>query len=245
MLVLLSPAKTLDFEKRAPVADFTLPLFAREAGELAAELRTWSVNDIQKRMKISENLASVNFERWQNFSDDPQAGKICLFAYVGDVYRGMQASTFSVDDIFYAHDHVRILSGLYGVLRPLDLIQPYRLEMKIPVSGAWGRDLYDLWKPRVAETLGDELILNCASHEYAKAVDRRALRGRWVDVVFKERVGKKLVIRALFAKLARGMMAAHVVKNRVETLDGVRTFCEAGYRFDEGLSSEDRVVFVR
>ena len=245
MLVLLSPAKTLDFENRAPVADFTLPLFLKEAGELAEILRDWSAKDLQKRMNISENLANVNVERWQRFSADLKVGKACLFAYVGDVYRGLQALTFSVDDIFYAHDHLRILSGLYGVLRPLDLIQPYRLEMKIAVRGPWGRDLYDLWKPRVADVLGEELILNCASNEYAKVVDRRRLRGRWVDVVFKERVGKKLVIRALFAKLARGMMAAHVVKNRVETLDGVREFHEAGYCFEPTLSSENRVVFVR
>lgn len=254
MLTVLSPSKTLDYETPPQTPEFTEPEFLVEAEELIEILRGYDVNALGALMDISEKLAELNVERYRTFSTPftPGNARQSLLAFKGDVYTDFELDRYSDDDFRFAQDHVRTLSGLYGVLRPLDLIQPYRLEMGTRLETPRGKNLYEFWGPKVAQKLnvalrrqGDSVLLNLASQEYFNAVDRTTLRARVVDVGFlEEREGQWKTI-SFNLKRARGTMTNWIVRNRVDDPEDVKSFAEDRYYFSPERSSSDSLVFLR
>lgn len=253
MLTVISPAKKLDLtplplpEGMAP----TVPVFAAEASALAKVARKLTVAELQGLMGISEALGRLNRDRFRAFDKAPEAIKPAALMFDGDTYAGLEAKTMGADALRYAQGHLRILSGLYGLLRPLDAIQPYRLEMGSRLATRRGANLYDWWGKRIgqalradAEAAGTGFLLNCASVEYFGAVDVRALKLRVVTPVFLEdRIGGAKTISFL-AKRARGAMARFVMEHRLTDADDLRGFSTGGYAYDAGQSVGDRMVFV-
>ncbi len=255
MLVLLSPAKKLDWSERGNPVPLSAPDFQADAVELAAEARKIGAEGLKKLMKISDKLAQLNHERFLQFADSPapEATRPAIHAFNGDTYTGLHAASLDADALAWAEDHLRILSGLYGVLRPFDAMQPYRLEMGSRLKTARGASLYDWWGSRIAEALNDtaeatgsRVIVNCASQEYFGAVDRTALRPRVIAPVFKDqRAGEEPKIVSFFAKKARGAMARFILENRLTDPDSLLDFDTAGYRHAPELSAPDAPVFLR
>lgn len=253
MLLLLSPAKTLDFDTPSPVVEPSTPAFLKQAGELIGLLRTRSVAEIGALMHISEPLAALNVGRhaaWRRRGGN--VAKPALLAFAGDVYRGLDAASLTADDLAWAQRHVAILSGLYGVLRPLDRLQPYRLEMGTRLPNAHGPDLYAFWRGVVARHLDATLkadaspvVVNLASQEYAGAVDRAALKARVVDCVFEDWSRGAFRVVGVHAKRARGLMARYAIRARAMTPGGLHGFDLEGYGFDAAASRLDRLVFRR
>lgn len=255
MLVLLSPAKSLDFET-PPASDvYSTGTFLDQADRLVQTMRTKEPADLMKLMGISEKLADLNVGRFKSYEAPVAPGpraKQAAFAFTGHTYVGFNAAEMSSADLEYAQQHVRILSGLYGLLRPLDLIYPYRLEMGTRLNTRRGKSLYDYWGDRLADALEAELkahsepvIVNCASKEYFSAAKRPALRARVITPAFKDRKGDGHRVISFFAKEARGAMAAYIVQNRVEDVAGIREFAFKGYGFNEALSDDTNLVFTR
>lgn len=255
MLLLLSPSKTLDVASPIPGNIIpTQPVLLPYSRKLIALLRRLPVGEIAALMDISEKLAHLNAERYRVFRTPftPGNARPALFTFKGDVYEGMDAAHYSAADCAFAQAHLRILSGLYGLLRPLDLIQPYRLEMGTRLSNPHGRDLYRFWGETITQEIaqalkasGSKTVINLASQEYAKAVQAPLLRADWIDIVFKEKKGKEYKIIGLFAKRARGRMADFIIKNRITVPAALADFCDDGYRHMPGLSSGTCMVFVR
>ena len=254
MLILLSPAKNLNFDPVPDAPKATKPAFAKDAGELADVARKLTRGKIKNLMGISEKLADLNYERFQAFSANGKAAsaKQAALAFNGDVYQGFDAPTLDAEDLAFAQDHVRILSGLYGLLRPLDAIQPYRLEMGSRLKNPRGNDLYGFWGDKIAKAVDkavkphdDPTVVNLASNEYFSAVDPSALKAPVVTPVFKEEKDGRLKSLMYYAKRARGLMARWAVENRVDTAEGLKRFSEGGYQFREDLSSDDSWVFTR
>ena len=265
MLYLLSPAKSLDYE--TPVAPelhaaATLPPFIDRSNELIAVLRRQSAKRIGALMDISADLANLNVARYAQWSPEftEQNSKPAALAFDGDVYGGLAAPTLNADQLEWAQQHIAILSGLYGVLRPLDRLQPYRLEMGTALRTRRGKDLYAYWGDAIAEHLNERLaadkspvVINLASQEYFKAADRPALKARVIDCVFEEwrsdpgdkSGGDQYKVISFFAKRARGLMARHAITQRIATPDGLKRFDAEGYAFDATVSSRDRFVFRR
>jgi uncharacterized protein len=253
MLTVISPAKKLDLAPLHLPAGMaqTQPAFAADASALARVARRLSVADLQGLMGISDALARLNKDRFAAFDRMPEAVKPAALMFAGDTYAGLEAATMGADALRHAQGHLRILSGLYGLLRPLDAIQPYRLEMGSRLATLRGVNLYDWWGNRIARALnaagkdaGTDVVLNCASVEYFGAVDRKALRLRVVTPVFLEdRVGGAKTISFL-AKRARGAMARFVMDHRLTDPDDLRGFRAGGYAFDASQSADDRMVFV-
>lgn len=248
MLAVISPAKKMDFEPVENLGSST-PDFIADANNLANHARKLSVSDLRAMMKISEPLAQLNRERFQAFSETPddRATKQAAFAFAGDTYTGLQADSLSSDDLDYAQNHLRILSGLYGVLRPLDRIQPYRLEMGRKLATKSGSTLYAYWDDRIGAALdaaSDGVIVNLASNEYFKAAGKK-MTSRVITPAFKEEREDGLKMIGLFAKKARGAMARFIVQNRVETVDRLKDFNTDGYSFRADLSGENDWVFSR
>ena len=253
MFVVISPAKKLDW---GPVPDLPLtdPAFADQAVALAAEARKLTAAGLKKLMGISDSLAELNRDRFAAFSATPEdeALRPAIFGFAGDTYAGFEAKTLDADALIWAQDHLRILSGLYGLLRPLDRIQQYRLEMGSRLATPRGKSLYDWWGDRLAEALtvagraqGTETLINCASVEYFTALDRPSLGLRVITPVFmEERAGKRAIV-SFWAKRARGAMARFIVENRLTDPDTIREFDAGGYRFDADASDGDRWVFLR
>ena len=253
MLLVLSPAKTLDLEP-VPGAPATRPRFDKEIAELARLARKLTRADLMKLMDISPNLAELNWRRFQEFDAKCEDGGLqAAFMFAGDVYDGLRAREFDLEALAYAQKHVRILSGLYGLLRPLDCIQPYRLEMGVGLPTKRGSTLYDFWGDKPAKQLkadaegqADPTVVNLASQEYFGAVDRRALKLPVLGVAFKDsKDGGPPRIVAFHAKKARGEMARFAVDQRLETTEGLKDFRAMGYRFSKSLSSPDEWVFTR
>ena len=248
MLAVISPAKKLDFDPIEGVAN-SQPMFQDHAVELAGKAKKLSVAKLRDMMKISEDLAKLNKERFAAFSDDPdpRSTKQAGFAFAGDTYQGLQIASFDKNDLKYAQKHLRILSGLYGVLRPLDRIQPYRLEMGRRMKTKAGETLYDFWGTKIGDAL-DEVsggtIVNLASNEYFKSTGK-GLSSKVITPAFKEERDGDLKMIGFFAKKARGMMARHIVKNRIDQIDGLKDFDEEGYGFRADLSDEKQLVFTR
>ena len=258
MLYLLSPAKSLDYTTRTPAAIAALatePAFMPRSAELIALLKRHSVADVAELMDLSESLATLNVERYADWSPQmtPANSKPAVLAFDGDVYGGLDARHLTRADLVWAQDHVAILSGLHGVLRPLDRLQPYRLEMGTRLAGAHGKDLYAYWGDTIAEHLNAcaetdavPVVVNLASQEYFRAADRKkVLRPRVIECVFEDWKNGQYKIISFFAKRARGLMARHAIKKRIKTPVGLKRFDAEGYAFDAGASEPERFVFRR
>jgi hypothetical protein len=252
MLIVLSPAKALDFTAPPQSVGVTAPELADQTAELAKVAKKLRVIDLKRMMDLSDSLAKLNRERFQAFQPDSEDGLQAAFAFNGDVYLGLKARELDRKALAWAQDHLRILSGLYGVLRPLDAIQPYRLEMGVRIKTKRGMSLYDFWGPRVSETLDaalmghrDRTIVNCASQEYFGAVDRAALKAPVLTCRFLEEKDGEARIMSFFAKRARGAMARFAIDNRVERAADLKAFDRDGYRFVAGLSTDEEFTFAR
>jgi len=254
MLVTLSPSKGQDFETPTPSKIYSIPEQLADSQLLINESKKLDVPDVRDLMDVSENIAILNVERFNTWQAPftPENAKPALFAFKGDVYSGIQKDKYSDDDLTYAQDHLRILSGLYGALRPMDLIQPYRLEMKTKLHNPRGDNLYQFWDERITDilnkTLGDQqeaVLVNLASNEYFKSVKPKKLDGRLLNISFKETKDGKTRVIAIFAKRARGMMTDFILRNRIEKAEDIKDFGTGGYRYSEQLSTENNWVFER
>lgn len=253
MLVLLSPAKKLDFSSPCDLEP-TSPALLSRTRQLAKVTKQLSANDLARLMKLSPALAALNHERFQGLSTAalPRGGRPAAHAFDGDTYAGLRAREFDSSDMEFAQERVRILSGLYGVLRPLDSILPHRLEMGTRLGTPRGSNLYEFWGQDIArhlneavEALGADLVVNLASQEYFAAVDLSTLSARVITPVFKEEREGRLKIISFSAKRARGMMARHIVKKRIVAPEALKKFREEGYRYSASESDADRWTFVR
>ncbi|MCC0177022.1 peroxide stress protein YaaA [Waterburya agarophytonicola K14] len=259
MLILISPAKTLDFTTPAECDRFSQPAFLSDTEILVKQLRQLSANEISTLMKVSDKLGELNAERYQAWqpSFDNTNAKQALLAFQGDVYQGLNADSFSRSDFEFAQEHLIILSGLYGVLRPLDLIQPYRLEMGTKLTHVKLKDLsantlYEFWQDKLTQAinqqldkLGNPIIVNLASNEYFKAVQPKLLTREIITPIFKDWKNGKYKIISFYAKKARGMMSAYIIKNRLEKTEDIKSFREAEYSFNDELSDGNNLVFTR
>jgi len=254
MLTLISPAKTLDFETPAGTKKFTEPEFLSQSKQLVSVMKKKKPADLAKLMSISPKLAELNVERYQDWRPPftTANAKQALLAFKGDVYLGLEAEKYSQRDLSFAQNHLRILSGLYGVLKPLDLIQPYRLEMGTRLENKRGKDLYEFWGTRITRFLNDELcsqrskvLINLASNEYFKSVRTDALQAELITPVFKDYSRGSYKILSFFAKRARGAMASYIVKNRIDKAEDIKSFDVDGYHFNESYSSDTQWVFTR
>jgi uncharacterized protein len=269
MLYLLSPAKTLDFE--SPVSqgfadqEFTLPRFPKEAIKLSRQLKKLKPAALQDLMDISVGLATLNHARFKAFSAEVHKdnSRAALLAFNGDVYEGLRASTLSAEDVAWAQGHIRMLSGLYGVLRPLDLMQPYRLEMGTPFVNTEGRNIYAVWTKKSASLLNKDLaligansVINLASDEYFKSVNLKILKANVIQPVFQERkkndaarsgnlAENPFKVVSFNAKRARGLMARYAIDGRIKNAEALKEFSIEGYRFEPSVSSETRWLFRR
>ncbi len=255
MLFLLSPAKSLDYD--TPVAKdlpHSQPQFARESAALIGILKTQSPQQIAQLMDLSDALSALNVARYQAWSPKFTAknSKQAVLAFNGDVYEGLNAKTLSADDLAWAQQHVGLLSGLYGVLRPLDYMQPYRLEMGTKLPNIRGANLYKFWGTQIAQYINTQLaqdkapvVVNLASNEYFKSVDRKALQARVVECVFEEHKPGGYKVVSFFAKRARGLMVRYAVEKRITTVKKLEAFKAEGYAFDAAVSQADRLVFRR
>ena len=254
MLIVLSPAKTLDFETPSIHPICTKPEFMTLSKDLISGLNKLSVEQIGDLMSISPKLAQLNKERFKNWSPDtaPSDSKQAILSFKGDVYEGMQAWDFRKEDFKYAQEHLRILSGLYGILKPLDLIKAHRLEMGTVYANPAGKDLYAFWGNRLCNSLNKEIessfspfLINLASQEYFKATRSKQLNGQVVSPVFKDEKNGKFKIISFYAKKARGLMSSYLIRNQVKSLDDLRNFSTMGYQFDAKESTEYQPVFLR
>ena len=254
MLMVISPAKTLDYETAPATERHTLPRHLEHSKELIEVLRDMSPQAIGKLMSISDKLAALNVARFGSWSDSftTDNSKQALLAFKGDVYTGIHAEDFSEDDFDFAQQHLRMLSGLYGILRPLDLMQPYRLEMGTKLANPRGKDLYTFWGNHITDWLNEELaeqgngvLLNLASQEYFGAVKPKALKGRLIETVFRDQKNGQYKIISFYAKKARGLMARYVIKERLQDPEGLKDFNLDGYYYDQASSGPDKLVFLR
>lgn len=254
VMALISPAKTLDFDTAAPVAEATHFRCADQAQALIQALKQKPVAEIKRMMKLSDNLAQLNAERYQQWQPvmTEQNSKQALFAFKGDVYTGLSAETLRLEQVASAQNSLRILSGLYGLLRPLDRIQPYRLEMGTALVTGQTNNLYQFWGDTITHLLNEDIqqnavdvLLNLASTEYFKAVKPAQLLVPVVTPVFKDKKNGDYKIISFFAKKARGLMVRYMLDNPIQTLDELKAFNYAGYRFDRSLSSEHEWMFLR
>jgi cytoplasmic iron level regulating protein YaaA (DUF328/UPF0246 family) len=252
MLIVLSPAKALDFTAAPEGTSLSTPELADQTAELAKSTRKLTVRDLKRLMSLSDNLATLNRERFQHFDPGSEEGLQAAFAFNGDVYAGLRARELDKKALGWAQDHVRFLSGLYGVLRPLDAIQPYRLEMGTQLKTRRGTSLYAFWGGRISAALNeaaighkDKTLVNCASGEYFAAVDRKALKLPVISCRFLEEKDGEARIISFFAKKARGLMARYAIDHRIERAADLKAFDSAGYRFAPTLSSDEEFTFTR
>ena len=249
---MISPAKTFAAPRSIPSRARSTPALLPEAEKLIEELKEISSLDLCSLMGISDELGELNAKRFATWKPNRRGGKPALYAFGGDVYRGLNVGTFSAQDITSAQRRLRILSGLYGVLKPMDVIHPYRLEM----GTAWGPDngnsLYEHWRPQVTEILRRDLdrhrvamLVNLASDEYVGAIDHDLLRARVIKCRFLQEYGDGYRFMSFYGKRARGLMASHIVRNRIETIKGLKEFSDEGYYFSKDRSSRDSLVFLR
>lgn len=253
MLIVLSPAKRLDFSPAETAVQATAPRFATETAELSKVTRKLSRADLRRLMSISDKLAELNHARFQSFDPASAEGTApAVFAFAGDVYEGLSARTLTAADLDWAQDRLRILSGLYGLLRPLDAIQPYRLEMGTRLKTKRGASLYDFWGDRISKQLNadaegqvEPVLVNLASQEYFGAVDAKALKIPVVTPHFKESKDGEARIISFFAKKARGAMARWAIENRIEKAEALKAFDRDGYRFDKASSTDVDWIFTR
>lgn len=259
MIVIISPAKTQDFSRHNHTQKFSQPHFLKESVKLIKALKKKSPEEISALMSVSEKIANLNYIRYRQFNTPftTNNAKQALLAFKGDVYTDIEVGHFTSKDFDFAQKHLRILSGLYGLLKPLDLIQPYRLEMKIRLENPRGKNLYEFWGDRITRELrsafaessppnkAESTLINLASTEYFKAVNPKALKGRIITPVFKDSHHGGYKIIAFYAKRARGMMTNFIIKNRINEPEQLKTFQEAGYAYSDPLSNAQEWVFIR
>ena len=249
MLAVISPSKTQDFSS-ASLSDCTQTRQAQASLALISVLKDKSWQDLAQLMSISEKLAKLNFDRFQQFSKkfSLKNAKQAILAFKGDVYNGIDAKTLSQDDLLYAQNNVRMLSGLYGVIRPLDLIQPYRLEMGTKLANPKGKNLYEFWGNQISQVLNEdesEVLINLASNEYFKGIDKKALNARIINIAFKENKNGKYKVIAIYAKRARGLMIRYMIDHRLNDPELLKGFDVEGYSYSSELSDEKNFVFTR
>jgi cytoplasmic iron level regulating protein YaaA (DUF328/UPF0246 family) len=254
MISVLSPAKSLDFDKEVNF-DKTTVRFKNETEKLVSILKEKESEDLQDLMSISEKLANLNVDRYQDFEKNVKSNsKQAIFAFQGDVYQGFEADSLNKTDIDFAQDHVRILSGLYGLLRPLDMIQPYRLEMGTQLKVDNAESLYDFWDDKITNLLledlkhqKDQTIVNLASNEYFKSLNKKLLRANAsiLDVEFKDLKNDQYKIISFYAKKARGLMARYIVQNQITSTEDLKGFNLDGYWYDEKASNDKKLAFKR
>ena len=254
MLAIISPAKTLDFETLSLTNSSSCPEFLDHSQNLIDTLRTLPQSKLCSLMSISSKLAALNEQRYQDWSlpFTTSNAKQAIMAFKGDVYTGFTFEEYNEKDFAYAQKHLRILSGLYGLLRPLDLIQPYRLEMGTKLATPQGKNLYDFWGSKLTNALngaiknsGIQILVNLASNEYYNAVDKTVLQGRVITPIFKDYKNGDLKIISFFAKKARGAMSDYLVRHRINKPEGLKEFKGLGYRFNENLTKNDNWIFTR
>jgi cytoplasmic iron level regulating protein YaaA (DUF328/UPF0246 family) len=252
MKIVISPAKSLDFESQLPTKTFTEPQFLKEANTIQKTLKKQKPKQLMDLMSISEKLADLNWERNQVWETPftPENARPAIFAFDGDVYTGLDAYTIPAEKMDDLQDKLRILSGLYGLLKPLDLMQAYRLEMGTSMAIGTKKNLYEFWKKIITKTLNeelkkDELFLNLASNEYFSAVDMKTLKVPVITPEFKDYKDGKLKIISFYAKKARGLMVRYIIDNNAETIEDLKGFNYEGYAFDANLSKGNTLVFTR
>ena len=254
MIITLSPSKGQDFEAPSGTKKHSTPVALKDSQLLIKELKKIKPAGIRKLMDVSENIAKLNVDRYKTFKIPftTSNAKQAIFAFKGDVYSGIDIENFKADDLAYAQKHLRILSGLYGCLRPLDLIQPYRLEMKTKLANPRGDNLYQFWGESITDTLNKELVkqkepvlVNLASNEYFKSVKQKLLKGNLLNINFKETKNGKTRVVAIFAKRARGMMTDFIIRNRIETPAGLKKFKQGGYKYSKADSDDKQWTFIR
>ena len=254
MLIVISPAKTLDYETPPATRTHTQPGFLKQSQQLIHILRNYSALDLAELMKLSMKLAELNFDRYHDWKAPftMKNAKQAALAMQGDVYTGLDAETLTEDDLAFAQDHLRILSGLYGVMRPLDLMRPYRLEMGTKLPNEQGKDLYAFWGSTITVALnkaltkqGDDVLINLASNEYFKAVKSKRLQGRIITPQFKEQKKHGYKMIGVYAKKARGLMSRYIIENRLTDPESIKAFDVEGYVFNEAQSKGDQWVFTR
>lgn len=252
MLSVISPSKNLDFKTRATSRKKTEPLFLNEAESLVATMNQLNARDIKSLMNINDDLATLNEERFRNWDTGSRTAKQAVLAFRGDVYLGLDATTLSERDLTSAQRRIRILSGLYGVLRPLDQIHPYRLEMGLPIKSNGAENLYGFWRSRLTDYLNEELsqqsnpiLINLASDEYFKVIDTSRIEYPIIKCQFLDKFRDNYRFMSYYGKRARGLMARHIVTEKIDNIAGLKRFASNGYRFDKERSSKTNLVFIR
>ena len=254
MLIVISPAKTLDFSSAPITSKASKPAMLNESAELVDIMRTYGPDDLVELMGISHKLGVLNNQRYMNWAlpFNKHNAKQALLAFRGDVYSGLNADTFNDNDFEFAQQHLRILSGLYGALRPLDFIQPYRLEMGTKLTTPKGNSLYQFWGDKLTQALNKQLkaldstmLVNLASNEYFKVIDTSRLKAEVITPVFKDYKNGKYKIISFYAKKARGLMSAYIIQNRIDNIEKLKDFKTAGYKFDRATSTNTELVFLR
>jgi cytoplasmic iron level regulating protein YaaA (DUF328/UPF0246 family) len=254
MIIIISPAKSLDFKTPSVFSDFTIPEFLNESEKLVGRLKTYSPKKLSVLMGISADLGELNFKRFQEWQlpFTPENSKQAILAFNGDVYQGLNATTFSKENFETAQDKLRILSGLYGVLKPMDLIQPYRLEMGTKLKYYKSKDLYSFWNPLITKKINEavsesenKILVNLASNEYFKSIDKKKLKAEIVTPDFKEFKNGKYAMISFFAKRARGLMTRFIIENNISDPADLLAFDAEGYSFNSHLSESGNPVFTR
>lgn len=254
MLIVVSPAKTLDYITPPKTRTTTLPAYLDDSQILINRLRDLSPPDIAKLMQVSSKIAELNYERYKSWQADfsTENAKQAVLAFKGDVYTGLDAESFSAADFKFAQAHLRMLSGLYGLLRPLDLMQPYRLEMGSRLDNSRGRNLYEFWGTKITEGLNQQLkniksktLINLASNEYFKSVKPAALKGEIITPAFKDYKNGEYKMIGVYAKKARGMMSRFIIKNKLSNVNDIQQFTMDGYAFNRKMSDDKTWVFTR
>ncbi len=254
MLIILSPAKTMNMQSPVPPVDLSIPELIEMAKLPAQILKQKSSVELAELMKVNPKLAQLNFERFQQWHTpfNKDNAHAAVFSYHGEVFNGLEIESFSKSDLVFAQDHLRILSALYGVLRPLDLIQPYRIEMATRLKVGKSKNLYEYWKKAITENInkalisqGDRILINLASNEYYKSIDTKTLNATIITPVFKEYKNEKPVIVTMYAKKARGMMAQYILKNKIDNISALKNFDLDGYYYNDHLSNDTEIIFTR
>lgn len=254
MLIVISPAKTLDYETAPVTRTHTKPAMLKQSQQLVEILRNHSALELAQLMNLSTKLTKLNFDRYREWKTpfSLKDAKQAVLAMKGDVYTGLDAESFNSTDFAFVQQHLRILSGLYGLLKPLDLMQPYRLEMGTKLANPQGSDLYSFWGDGISrainkalEAQGDDILINLASNEYFKSIRPKLIQGRIITPQFKEKRGDAYRTIGIFAKRARGLMSRHIIKQRLRDPEQLKGFKSDGYRFSKQLSKGDQWIFVR
>jgi cytoplasmic iron level regulating protein YaaA (DUF328/UPF0246 family) len=254
MLIVISPAKTLDFETPVSTRKSTLPDFLPRSSQLIEDIRRLAPDDLRELMGISEPLAELNHQRFMNWGEPftQDNARQSVLAFKGDVYTGLDAGTMKAPDLNFAQKHLRILSGLYGVLRPLDLMQPYRLEMGLKFANRGGKNLYEFWGSEISDSIAaalkksrSKILVNLASNEYFKAVKSKQLEAEVITPMFKDLKNGKYRVISFFAKKARGQMARYIIDQRLEDVTGIKKFKMDGYKYNKAESTAYDWVFTR